>query len=97
MVHLRRKFTWFKPPGFVDTKHPNLVRKLQKALYGLKQAPRAWYSTFSSFLLSQGFQNSHCDSSLFLYKTSTVILVVLVYVDDILITGNAPSHITHLV
>lgn len=86
-----------QPPGFVDSNHPNLVCKLKKALCDLKQAPRAWYSTFSSFLLFHGFQNSHCDSFLFLYKTSTVILVVLVYVDDILTTSNAPSHITQLI
>ncbi|KAL4035625.1 hypothetical protein IC575_004328 [Cucumis melo] len=32
-----------QPKGFVDSKHPKHVYKLNKALYGLKQAPRAWY------------------------------------------------------
>ncbi|KAL8105546.1 hypothetical protein AgCh_029365 [Apium graveolens] len=30
-----------QPPGFVDSKFPNHVYRLDKALYGLKQAPRA--------------------------------------------------------
>lgn len=68
-----------QPPGFVDSSHPTMVCKLHKALCGLKHAPRAFYSTFSSFLLSHGFLNSHCDSSLFLHTTSTSILIVLVY------------------
>ena len=30
-----------QPPGFVDSKFPNHVYRLDKALYRLKQAPRA--------------------------------------------------------
>lgn len=66
-------------------------------MYGLKQAPRAWYSTFTSFLLQHGFVNNHSDSSLFVYKTATVLTILLVYVDDIILTGNYTSHIDHLI
>ncbi|GJW13217.1 putative ribonuclease H-like domain-containing protein [Tanacetum coccineum] len=45
-----------QPPGFVDPAHPNKVYKVIKALYGLHQAPRAWYETFSSFLMENGFR-----------------------------------------
>lgn len=86
-----------QPPGFISSSQPHMVCKLHKALYGLKQAPRAWYSTFSSFLLSHGFLNSHCDSSLFLSKTSSSILIVLVYVDDILVTGSDLAAISLLI
>ncbi|XP_028117457.1 uncharacterized protein LOC114315089 [Camellia sinensis] len=86
-----------QPPGFVSSSSPHHVCKLQKALYGLKQAPQAWYSTFSKFLLSQGFVNSHCDNSLFIHKTFTTITVLLVYVDDSLLTGNSPSHLQALI
>ncbi|GJS20476.1 putative ribonuclease H-like domain-containing protein [Tanacetum coccineum] len=44
-----------QPPGFVDPAHPNKVYKVIKALYGFHQAPRAWYETFSSFLMENGF------------------------------------------
>lgn len=86
-----------QPPGFVDSSVPTHVCKLHKALYGLKQAPRAWYSTFSTFLISQGFHNSHCDSSLFVHKTPHSITILVVYVDDILLTDSDSSHIHTLV
>ncbi|GKA98111.1 putative ribonuclease H-like domain-containing protein, partial [Tanacetum coccineum] len=44
------------PPGFEDPEFPDRVYKVEKALYGLHQAPRAWYETFSTFLLDNGFQ-----------------------------------------
>src|SRR4051812_39729433 len=40
-----------QPPGFEDTKKPDMVYRLKKALYGLKQAPRAWYDTLRDFLI----------------------------------------------
>ncbi|XP_058189325.1 uncharacterized mitochondrial protein AtMg00810-like [Rhododendron vialii] len=86
-----------QPPGFIDSTSSHLVCKLKKALYGLKQAPRAWYSTFSSILLSSSFNCSHCDSSLFIHLTSSSLLLVLVYVDDILVTGNTSQAISSLV
>ncbi|KAL8114349.1 hypothetical protein AgCh_021270 [Apium graveolens] len=44
-----------QPSGFVDSKFPNHVYRLDKALFGLKQAPRAWYETLAQFLLESGF------------------------------------------
>ncbi|XP_028075976.1 uncharacterized protein LOC114278168 [Camellia sinensis] len=83
--------------GFVDNTHHFMVCKLNKALYGLKQAPRAWFSTFSSFLLNQGFQANRCDFSLFVKKTSHSITILLIYVDDILVTRNDSSYISTLI
>ncbi|XP_028056261.1 uncharacterized protein LOC114260379 [Camellia sinensis] len=90
---LKEEVYMTQPPGFTSPSHPNHVCLLKKALYGLKQAPRAWYSTISSFLLSQGFLNSQCDNSLFIQRTSSTITFLLVFVDDILDTGNSCSHI----
>ena len=77
-----------QPPGFADTRHPELVCKLQKSLYGLKQAPRAWNDRFTSFLPSLGFNHTYSDSSLFVKNLAAGIVVLLVYVDDIIITGS---------
>ena len=85
-----------QPPGFVDSSKPTHVCKLQKALYGLKQAPRAWYSTFSNFLEQQGFRHSNCDTSLFVRKTANSITILLIYVDDILLTGSNTAYIQSL-
>ncbi|MCH82526.1 retrovirus-related Pol polyprotein from transposon TNT 1-94 [Trifolium medium] len=85
-----------QPPGF-EVSDKSLVCKLNKALYGLKQAPRAWFNRLKSALLLYGFTASKCDPSLFMMRTSTVHMMVLVYVDDIVITGSSTSHIQQLI
>lgn len=61
---------------------------LKKSLYGLRQVPRAWYSMLSKFLLDHGFVQSKADSSLFIQKTTSHLVLVLVYVDDLIITWS---------
>ncbi|AAD43604.1 T3P18.3 [Arabidopsis thaliana] len=78
----------FQPSGFVDPNKPNHVCRLTKALYGLKQAPRAWFDTFSNFLLDFGFECSTSDPSLFVCHQNGQSLILLLYVDDILLTGS---------
>lgn len=77
-----------QPEGFIDNSKPNHVCLLKKALYSLRQAPRAWYDQLSNALLQWGFTNSTSDISLFIYKKVDKIILLLVYVDDILVTGN---------
>ncbi|CAA2969944.1 Retrovirus-related Pol poly from transposon TNT 1-94 [Olea europaea subsp. europaea] len=72
------------------------VCKLKKSLYRLKQAPRAWFEKFRSTLLQLSFIQSQYDSSLFLCKTSTDIVLLLGYVDDIVIAGTDSGLITQL-
>jgi histone deacetylase 1/2 len=68
-----------------------------QALYGLKQAPRAWYDRLTQALILFGFQPSKCDPSLFVYNHKGVTLYVLVYVDDILLTGSSSSLLHSLI
>ena len=84
------------PPGHPKESDPRLACKLNKALYGLKQSPRAWYAKLSSVLTMNGLQRSDADSSLFVKKGISCITVVLVYVDDIVITGNDHEEISKL-
>ncbi|GLT71533.1 hypothetical protein SLA2020_435440 [Shorea laevis] len=87
-----------QPPGFIHPLYPNHVCHLRKALYGLKQAPRAWFSRLSSTLSELGFIRSQADSSLFIYRNSKdEFLFILIYVDDILVTGPSQRLITHMV
>ena len=77
-----------QPEGFVDGRFPTHVCKLRKSLYGLKQAPRAWYTMLRSALHSWGFVRAISNASLFIKMTDQSVIYVLVYVNDILITGS---------
>ncbi|KAJ0547538.1 putative RNA-directed DNA polymerase [Helianthus annuus] len=64
------------------------VCKLVKSLYGLKQAPRKWNERLNSVLIDYGFVQSKCDHSMYVLARNGVFIVLLVYVDDIVVTGN---------
>ncbi|BBG97004.1 Glycosyl hydrolases family 31 protein [Prunus dulcis] len=87
-----------QPVGFVDPTYPDHVCRLRPSLYGLKQAPCAWFHCFFSYLLHLGFIASQSDSSLFVYTQGSIHIYLLIYVDDILVTGSGsdPSRITIL-
>ncbi|GKA60331.1 ribonuclease H-like domain-containing protein [Tanacetum coccineum] len=71
----------------------NKVCRLKKSLYGLKQAPRQWNAKLTSTLVENGFSQSKSDYSLYTKSDKGVFLALLVYVDDIIITGNNISEI----
>ncbi|KAK4275258.1 hypothetical protein QN277_018373 [Acacia crassicarpa] len=79
-----------QPPGFTkcDANGNAFVCKLNKALYGLKQAPRAWFAKLSTYLHTLGFYASKANPCLFINKTEDHITYLLVYVDDLVITGS---------
>ncbi|XP_019085503.1 PREDICTED: uncharacterized protein LOC109126424 [Camelina sativa] len=77
-----------QPQVFVDPDRPTHVCHLKKALYGLKQAPIAWYLELKNYLVSVGFSNSLSDTLLFVLKRPNLLVYALIYVDNILITGN---------
>ncbi|XP_019058277.1 PREDICTED: uncharacterized protein LOC109116755 [Tarenaya hassleriana] len=80
------------PPGYSVLQGkpipPNLVCKLRKSLYGLKQASRQWNIKISGVLLASGFLQSVADTSVFVRRVGSSLVVVLIYVDDILLSGN---------
>ncbi|GJZ45341.1 cysteine-rich receptor-like protein kinase 8 [Tanacetum coccineum] len=79
-----------------NTLDSNLVCKLKKSIYGLKQAPRQWFFKLLSVLVEFGYTQYKTDYSLFVKKEGSSFIVVLVYVDDLLITGNDQTQISKL-
>lgn len=77
-----------QPQGFVDSRKPTHIFKLFKALYGLKQAPRTWFERLRISLIDLGFTNTKYDTSLFLYKDNNIVILLIIYVDDVLVTSN---------
>ncbi|KAM2653882.1 hypothetical protein EV2_025463 [Malus domestica] len=82
------ELVFMEPPSGLRRQGENVVCRLNKSLYGLKQASRNWFSTFSATIQKAGYQQSNADYSLFTKAQGTSFTVVLIYVDDILLTGN---------
>ena len=79
------------PPGF--TAPSGLVCRLRRALYGLKQAPQAWFERFSTAVTAAGFLPSQHDPALFVHTSPRGRTLLLLYVDDMIITGDDLAHI----
>uniref|UniRef100_A0A2N9FGV4 Integrase catalytic domain-containing protein n=1 Tax=Fagus sylvatica TaxID=28930 RepID=A0A2N9FGV4_FAGSY len=84
-----------QPPGFKSK--GECVCHLKKSIYGLKQSPRAWFDKFSKAVVSHGMTCSQADHSVFFKKTRTGIVILVVYVDDIVITGSDKEGIQILI
>ncbi|KAG7578912.1 Integrase catalytic core [Arabidopsis thaliana x Arabidopsis arenosa] len=80
------------PQGF-STPNETRVCRLRKSLYGLKQAPRCWFAKLTAALIKYGFSQAPSDYSLFVYSKNGISLRILVYVDDLIISGNKPEEI----
>lgn len=81
-----------QPPGFevTNTYGRSLFCKLTKALYGLKQDSRAWFEKLKDHLLNNlEFSSSQSDNCLFIKRVHSKSVYLLVYVDDIVITGSS--------
>ena len=83
-MHLPKGFEQYSSDG-----RP-LVAKLKKALYGLHQSGREWYFTLRDYLISEGFEEFKSEPCAFwkVDPTSGQLILLLIYVDDILISSN---------
>ncbi|TYJ97307.1 Retrovirus-related Pol polyprotein from transposon TNT 1-94 [Cucumis melo var. makuwa] len=81
-----------QPPGYSVKGQEDKVLKLKKALYGLKQAPRMWNSRINKYFLDNGYLRCPYEHSLYIKVNGHGdILVVCLYVDDLIFTGNCAS------
>lgn len=62
-------------------------------MYGLKQAARQWNAKLCEALTAGAFTQSKFNYSLFIKQHENDFIVVLVYVDDLVITGNSPKGV----
>ncbi|KAK2353155.1 putative mitochondrial protein [Trifolium repens] len=86
-----------QPLGFTIPGNSKLVCRLRRSLYGLKQSPRAWFGRFSSALIQFGMTRCEADHSVFfLHSSAGQRIFLVVYVDDIVITGDDPDGIQRL-
>ena len=90
-----------QPPGFVAQGENGKVCHgkvclLRRSLYGLKQSPRAWFDRFCSVVRKFGLIQSKCDHSVFYQNSDAGLILLVVYVDDIVITGSNVDGISSL-
>ena len=80
-----------QPPGKIGK-----VCHLRKSLYGLKQSPHAWFGKFSQTVKTFDIQKSKYDHSVLYKNSNSSIILLVVYVDDIVITGSDSKGILSL-
>jgi hypothetical protein len=80
--------------GFMHNSY--LVCRLKKSLNGLKQASRAWYSKMDSYLFSQNFVRCKLELNVYILKTVDSLLLLVLYVDDLVITDFSTSAIVEV-
>lgn len=60
--------------------------------------PCAWFSRFSNYLLSLGFVAAKYDTSLFVYYCgSDIVYLLLLYVDDIVLTVSSVKRLRRMI
>ena len=76
-------------PGFEGEFKNGKVCRLVKFLYGLKQSPRAWFEKFGKVVRRFGYNQSQGDHTLFFkHSSGGKKAILIVYVDDIIMTGD---------
>ena len=85
------------PRGFERKHGENKVCRLRKSLYGLKQSPRAWFEHFGKVVKHYGYHQSQADHTMFFKHSSAgKIAILIVYVDDIILTGDDSAELERL-
>lgn len=69
------------------------VCKLGKSLCGLKQSPGVWFEKFTQSVKNQGYIQGQTDHTLFKKFSERRVVVLIVCVDDIILTGDDMEEI----
>ncbi|KAE8683492.1 hypothetical protein F3Y22_tig00111207pilonHSYRG00167 [Hibiscus syriacus] len=92
-------YEWLAPPGFeqVAADGSPLVCRLKKVLYGLREAPQNWHDKLKKCLVKIRFKKFSAYTSLFVCWEDGQCVYILMYVDDIVLTGSSNKQIEEVV
>lgn len=93
---LEEKIYMSTPLGFYMPNSKGKVCKLRKTLYGLKQSLRAWFEWFRSAMLKFGYKQMQADHTLFVKHMDVKLTTLIIYMNDIVVTGNDDDEVTCL-
>ena len=85
-----------QPRKFVAQGEISRVCRLRKSLYGLKQSPCTLFGKFSEVVEKFGLQKRKSYHSVFYRNSQASIILLVVYVNDIVITENDMVGISSL-
>jgi hypothetical protein len=74
------------PPKISTQETKGKVCRLKKSLYGIKQSPRSWFGRFRNEICNVVFKQSNTDHTMFYKRNHDKVIVLIVYVDEIVIT-----------
>ena len=61
-----------------------------------KKAPKAWYANIDGFVLSWNFVRCMSDPNVYLKLIHGSLMIIVLYVDNLLITGSSKKEISSL-
>ncbi|KAL9271787.1 Retrovirus-related Pol polyprotein from transposon TNT 1-94-like protein [Drosera capensis] len=82
--------------GFEVQRLKHLVYRISKALYGLRQAPRAWNTRLDRSLKELGFTSCSQEQAAYTQGEENTALIVSVYVDDLIVTGDNTGEVKNI-
>lgn len=82
-------------PGFMDHSHPTHVCQFQKVWTKISASCLVQY--LSTFLIQLGFMRCYACHLLFIYRSGLAIMLLLLHVNDIILTGNQPFQLPSFV
>ena len=85
-----------QPLRFFAQEEIRKMCRLRKSLYDLKQSPHAWFDRFSQVVETFGMQKSKSDHYVFYRNSSSVIIFLVVDLDDIVIIESDSKSFSSL-
>ena len=86
--HLEECIYMMQPDGFIEKGQEHMLCKLKRSIYGLKQASRSWNTRFDQAIKSYSFDKCPSESCVYKKCDGSVVVFLVLYVDDILLIGN---------
>jgi hypothetical protein len=84
-----------QPPCYVQN-DSILVCLLKRSLYGRKQAPQSWYAKMDNFIIDTRFYRCHSDPNVYTKKVGSNLIILVLYVDDLVLTGSDSKILNHV-
>lgn len=88
MDFFKKKFIWNNQVFKVQIVHPIMFASFKSHCMNLNKLLESRMRDSQVFLPGLGFQASHADPSLFVKHSARGIVVLLLYVDDVILTSS---------